>query len=324
MYQTDFKKIFSALKDAGYTIHAPVKTPEGIFIREINDEKEADYSGKCPADSWKRLFYPTKEALFAEKAGKFSETKTKYPKIALWGINIIDLKALNLFDLMFKDDPYYIERRKNVFVVGFSPKPLAEYQNFSFRIHVDILERLNYDLFILKKDGYKLYAASDAAEKILKLSEVKINVRVYPKDIIYKDELTEKNRKLVEKSKDHPVWKALNERCIACGKCSITCPTCYCFDLIDTAHPEGNERKRVWGDCFYSEFTRIAGNYIFLKNPGEKLFYWYTHKFSRVPAQTGFPGCVGCRRCYEVCPVFIDIEKTLADLATDKAEKSAK
>jgi formate hydrogenlyase subunit 6/NADH:ubiquinone oxidoreductase subunit I len=324
MFETDFQKIFKILRYNGYVVYGPVKTPEGIFIRELEAESEADYSGKCPADSWKRLFYPPSETLFSGQKDKFAEAKNRYPKIALWGINVLDLKALALFDLMLANDPYYMERRKNVFVVGFSPKPLTEYQNFSFRIHVDILEHLNYDLFILKKGGFKLYAASDTAEKILKRSEVKINVRVYLKNLIYQDELVDKNQKLLEKSKDHPVWKVLNERCIACGKCSVVCPTCYCFDLIDTAHPEGSERKRVWGDCFYSEFTRIAGNYIFLKNPGEKLFYWYTHKFSRVPAQTGFPGCVGCRRCYEVCPVFIDIEETLADLATDKAKKSTR
>jgi formate hydrogenlyase subunit 6/NADH:ubiquinone oxidoreductase subunit I len=149
-------------------------------------------------------------------------------------------------------------------------------------------------------------------------------VLVTTEETVQKDEVVKNLQTLVGKSFDHPVWKVLNERCIACGKCSIACPTCYCFDLVDTAHPDGASRDRVWGDCFYSEFTRIAGNYIFLKNPAEKLFFWYTHKFSRVPAQTGFPGCVGCRRCYEVCPVFIDIEETLADLKTDKAEKSTK
>ena len=48
MFQTDLRKIFSALKEAGYAIHAPVKTPEGIFIKEIHDQSEADYSGKIP------------------------------------------------------------------------------------------------------------------------------------------------------------------------------------------------------------------------------------------------------------------------------------
>lgn len=321
MFQTDLKKIFSALKDAGYAIHAPVKTPKGIFIKEVGEEKRVDYSGKCPHDSWKRLFYPTKETLFADKVGRFSEAKSKYPRVVLWGINIIDLKALNLFDLMFKDDPYYIERRKNVLVVGFSPKPLRDYQNFSFKINVDILEHTNYDLFILKKDGFKLYSASETADKILKKARITPDVLISPEEVVQKDEVVQKLQTLVGKSQDHPVWKTLNDRCIACGKCSIACPTCYCFDLIDTAEAKGATRERVWGDCFYSEFTRIAGNYIFLKNPGEKLFFWYTHKFSRFPAQTGYPGCVGCRRCYEVCPVFIDIEETLADLKTSGAEK---
>jgi len=356
MFQTDLKKIFSALKDAGYAIYAPVKTPEGIFIKEIDDEKETDYSGKFPWDSWKRFVYPHEEKLFETKAGKFTEVKTKYPKIALWGINVVDLKAIGLTDLLFKDDPYYIERRKNIFIAGFSPKPLRDYQNFSFKINVDILEHLNYDLFILKKDGFKLYSASNVADKILKKAGVAADVLITTEDLVVEDKIMRGLEKLVGtlsvpmtplsgvgKSFDHPVWKTLNDRCIACGKCSIACPTCYCFDLIDTARPLLRQgfggrangafgrkptgeatRERVWGDCFYSEFTRIAGNYIFLKNPGEKLFFWYTHKFSRLPAQTGYPGCVGCRRCYEVCPVFIDIEKTLADLKTDKAENSTR
>ncbi len=345
MFQTDLRKIFSALKNAGYTIHAPVnpvrnharagapeglgraisngvKTPDGIFIREITNEKEADYSGKCPWDSWKRLFYPPNETLFAGKGG-MKEVKTGYPKIAVWGINVIDLKAVGLMDLIFARDPYYIERRKNIFIVGFSPKPIKDYQNFSFKIHNDTMEHLNYDLFILKKEaGFKLYSASNDADKLLKKAGVKADVLLTPGDLVVEDKIISELEGVVGKSFDHPVWKTLNDRCIACGKCSIACPTCYCFDLVDTASADGNSRERVWGDCFYSEFTRIAGNYIFLKNPGEKLFFWYTHKFSRVPAQVGFPGCVGCRRCYDVCPVFIDIEETLADLKTNEAEKS--
>ena len=179
------------------------------------DEKEADYSGKCPWDSWKRLFFPTKETLFAGKGGKFIAAKAKYPKIALWGINIIDLKALNLFDLMFKDDPYYIERRKNVLIIGFSPKPLRDYQNFSFKINVDILEHLDYDLFILKHSGFKLYSASEVADKILKKAGVAVDVLISPDTAVQKDEMVQKLEKLVGESFNHPVWKVLNERCIA-------------------------------------------------------------------------------------------------------------
>ena len=325
MFQTDYKKIFNALKDAGYEIYATVKTPDGIYVKAIESEKDADYSGKFPADSWKQLIYPSAEVVFRAKNDKLAAVKTKHPRVAFWGINVVDLKALQLFDLIFKNYPFYIERRKSIFIMGFSAKPLVEYQNFSFEIHSDILERLNYDLFILKRGtGLKLYSASATADRLLKAAGTKADVLAHPQEPIQEDRRVAALKKLVESSQSHPVWQALNERCIACGKCSIVCPTCYCFDLIDTVHTNEVERKRVWGDCFYSEFTRIAGNYIFLKNPSEKLFFWYTHKFSRIPEHLKFPGCVGCRRCYEVCPVFIDIEETLADLKTDKAEKSTR
>ena len=34
-------------------------------------------------------------------------------------------------------------------------------------------------------------------------------------------------------SYNSPLWKELGERCLACGSCTIVCPTCYCFNVVD-------------------------------------------------------------------------------------------
>ena len=35
------------------------------------------------------------------------------------------------------------------------------------------------------------------------------------------------------RSSTAPIWDELGERCLSCGACSMVCPTCYCFDVVD-------------------------------------------------------------------------------------------
>ena len=57
------------------------------------------------------------------------------------------------------------------------------------------------------------------------------------------------NKEILNKLKQHAFWDEYDKRCISCGACTISCPTCTCFttkDIIYSENPKLGERKRVF------------------------------------------------------------------------------
>ena len=111
---------------------------------------------------------------------------------------------------------------------------------------------------------------------------------------------------------DSPVWGKVAERCLACGNCTMVCPTCFCNTIIDrTDLRDGSvSRVRIWDSCLSKDFVYSAGG-----NPRQQRTARYRqfvmHKFAYWPDEFGTYGCVGCGRCITWCPVGIDITDTV-------------
>jgi ferredoxin len=113
---------------------------------------------------------------------------------------------------------------------------------------------------------------------------------------------------LLARNPEHPRWAQVAERCLTCGNCTLSCPTCFCHTVEDVADLAGTtaERVRRWDSCFTSEFSYIHGGSV---RPSARSRYrqWLTHKLSAWHDQFGTSGCVGCGRCITWCPAKIDI-----------------
>jgi sulfhydrogenase subunit beta (sulfur reductase) len=307
-----------------YFIFAPQKTVDGLRITEVKDFSEIDWSGKMPDDPWKRLFLPAREKLFDinKKTGELKEIVGQQPKVMCLGMNVLDLKALMLFDLVFANDVYYQNRRENTIVVGYSADWPAEYKKlkvFSYNFEEDVLEHLHFDIFIAGIKGKRIifYSGSSIGRKLLEEAGIKEFKNIKFAGAIAEegpDQRMIQIKEKFERSADHSLWDQLDKICIACGKCSIACPTCFCFDLEDKMNPENSRRDRVWGNCFYNDFSLVAGGHKELDSVKSKIYFWYLHKFLRIPEEYKVPGCVSCGRCTKVCPVGIDIAKNIAQL----------
>jgi len=304
---------------SNFSVFAPLNDGR---IDLISDFNEIDFSGSIPQESWKRFFLPSTEKFFDFSNKSSAETRQSFSKIILFGINVVDLKAIALFDLVFSNDIYYQRRRRNIIIIGYGsnwPNDYKKLKPFSHNYTEDVLEHLGFDIFIAQigKDHYKFYSGSDWGQSLL--DEVKLKDYEHVEFAGFIPEEGPDKRMLllmekIEKSAGDKIWRDLAKICIACGKCSIVCPTCYCFDIQDKVEKNNSGRERVWGNCFYNDFSKVAGGHKDLDDAGKKIFFWYFHKFVRIPFAYRIPGCVSCGRCSKACPVGIDIMKNISQI----------
>jgi len=324
MNDKQLTKLLNKLAES-YFLFAPQKLGDNFQvgyeyrIREVRNLEEIDWSGAMPYGSWKEILLPHHERLFDILKGRLVETKTKYPPIACIAMNILDLKALTLFEQVFGSDVYYQKRRQPMLLVGYStglPSDYKKYKVFSHNYEEDVLEHVIFDIFIIQqKNGrIKFYAGSEKGQSTLDQAGLTNYHNIEfagPLSESGSDKTMLSIMAKMEKSANKKIWNELDRRCLACGKCVMACPTCFCFDLSDRADDEQQSRSRQWGVCFYNDFSLVAGGHKELDTVKKKIFFWYYHKLVRIPKQYSLPGCVGCGRCIKACPVNININETI-------------
>ncbi|MGJ5817172.1 4Fe-4S dicluster domain-containing protein [Paludibaculum fermentans] len=122
-------------------------------------------------------------------------------------------------------------------------------------------------------------------------------------------------REVIENTFDHPRWEQTAKRCLSCGNCTSSCPTCFCVNYEEQSSLDLSvaQRVRVWDSCFTHSFSYIHGGSIRL-TPKSRFRQWVSHKLARWHDQFGVTGCVGCGRCIVWCPAGIDITEEFAVL----------
>ncbi|MFV0576893.1 MAG: anaerobic sulfite reductase subunit AsrA [Vibrio sp.] len=122
---------------------------------------------------------------------------------------------------------------------------------------------------------------------------------------------------------EHEMWQEFDKRCIACGRCTTSCPSCTCYSVHDVVYEENaqfGERRRQTASCMVDGFSDMAGGHSFREKHGERLRYRALHKVNDYKARQGeFHMCVGCGRCDDRCPQYISFAN-LVNKMTDVVE----
>jgi ferredoxin len=120
---------------------------------------------------------------------------------------------------------------------------------------------------------------------------------------------------LLARNLEHPRWDEVADRCLACGNCTLVCPTCFCSDVHDTTTLTGEvSRQRSWASCFDLDHSYLHGGSV-RTSTSSRYRQWLTHKLGTWWDQFGTSGCVGCGRCIAWCPVGIDLTEEVADIS---------
>ena len=327
MDKTNLVKFIDFLKKKQWQVFGTVRRHGVLAVEELDKSEELVLEPGVPFYSFKRFFVPEYEKLFEYDGAELTQRVYPEERRALFGLNLLDLRSILLYDQVFEKDSYYQARRKNLLVVGHSAVPDVAQNIFEQTFEEDVLEHLSFDIFIASiglpdaEEGrlYKIFTGSVQGQRILEDFGFKDFTHIQFSGPVKEGKLDERMLKIQDKLKNHheqQIWDELGKRCIECGKCTIVCPTCFCFRIDDKASLETDTggRERCWDSCYYQEFSEVAGGHKFLNSTAQRIHFWYYHKFARIPEEFNFMGCVGCRRCAVVCPVGIDIAEVLKSI----------
>jgi len=246
---------------------------------------------------------------------------------ALVGVRACDLAGLRVQDRIFLHDRYpdpcYASRRSDLLLVAVScTRSVSTCFCTSMGTGPEATE--GYDLALTEQDGgFVLRAGSPAGEA---LRDVLAPAGATPEQLeterrdldacargMQRHLRTDDMPDLLYDNLGHDRWEDVAERCLACGNCTLVCPTCFCHDERDEPLVEGDGsiRVREWDSCFNREHAQIHGM-NFRGRIRDRYRQWLVHKLASWIDQFGTSGCVGCGRCITWCPVGIDLTEEVA------------
>lgn len=281
--------------------------------------------------------YSFKEALLAinETLFYFTEDQTTVPKgpdqDILIFLRACDLHAVKRLDEIYLrngfEDFYYARVRERARFILMGCQETCE-SGFCVSMGTNRADR--YDAY-LKVDGEVVYAdiKNPELEKALQSGQEKESgdvtlgktVEVTPDYVTENKEKVTLPKQLSNESFTKEIWQEYGDRCIGCGRCNFVCPTCTCFTMQDIFYkdnPKVGERRRVWASCQVDGYTDMAGGHGFRKSQGDRMRFKVMHKIYDYEKRFGYPMCVGCGRCDDVCPEYISYSNCVNRLAKEE------
>jgi sulfhydrogenase subunit beta (sulfur reductase) len=246
----------------------------------------------------------------------------------LFGVHTCDLHAFPLLDRAFSadyPDAHYLERRNKTLIVSLECLKPCDEHSFCKDMGTMGAEG-GYDLHLTDiGSAYAVDVGTEAGAALLEkyegarsaadgetgLLEEALSAK-WPR---FRNRLTFDSLELpalLAAGYNHPVWKQLGDRCLACGSCTNVCPTCYCFNVIDSIELSGTAavRTRNWDSCQLEEFALVAGGENFREARAARQRHRMLRKGKYLRERFGTTGCVGCGRCIRACLVHINIVDT--------------
>jgi ferredoxin len=289
------------------------------------------------AQGWKRFLYPAEARVFAaERNGhgfRILNGTAPPPRYAFLGMRACELAAMAIQDRVLLGEHYsetvYQARRHGVFLVAVNCTVSAP-TCFCASMHTGPPAQAGFDLALTELVDAERHiflveaGTRQGAEVLAELGAKEADATLrQDAETAIKTAMAETKRKLrtsgiremLYAAFEHPHWDEVAAQCLACGNCTMVCPTCFCTTVEDVSSVDGShaERWRKWDSCFTQNFSYIHGGSVRMSIKS-RYRQWLTHKLAAWIDQFGSSGCVGCGRCITWCPAGIDITQEVATL----------
>ena len=305
----------------------------GYYRLEKRDDN-AFFGHVVGPQSWKKILYPSRVKLYTiTEAGDVQLFGEEKKLIAFIGVRSCELHAIGVLDKVLLGgkykDPVYMNNRRNVFIIAVNcTEPGANCFCSSTGTGPEAMNGYDICLTEVVSQERQYFIAQPGTEKGLRLlrdceareaRQEEVEKAQELMNIAHskfrKNIMIEGLRDRVLQGFDNSFWSDVAERCLACGNCTLVCPTCFCTTVedINSIDLSKAERWRRWDSCFTADFSYIHGGVI-RSSVGSRYRQWFMHKLVTWVDQFGLLGCVGCGRCITWCPVGIDITEEAAKL----------
>jgi len=312
-----------------YDLFAPVRKEEVTVFAQVNKIDGTTFDFKNQPLTPKGIMFPQTESLFTFDTKTYAmndSAMTPKKQRVMFGLRPCDARSFLILDPVFKQDypdPYYLEKRTATILIGINcSEPFTNCFCTSVGGSPASQEGLDL-LFIELPNSYFVEVISPQGKTIVEEASSLLS-SASPEEEKIKDEIVQAVKEKIkrnietkhlpekiEKIFENPIWKDLAFKCIGCGICTYTCPTCYCFDIQDEVLKGGGKRQRIWDSCMFKEYTLHASGHNPRPTRAERLRNRIYHKFKQNIDKYGVAGCVGCGRCISFCPVNEDLIENL-------------
>lgn len=316
-------ELLNSLSDE-YQVYAPKRYVGGgrfsdtdcVRYGEIQSVNEIEFDVKSQY-SFKEILTPISQILFyfTEDSVKEPDGRTAGAVIFLRSCDLHGLKRLDEMYLHNGNPDYYYEKCRNhvKFVLMGCEKSFES----CFCVDMGTNKSDNYDLSI-DRDGDNFVINCNWDELTTRLDEWKVpTLEAEPKYVTENTTKVSIPENLSPDIVKSTIWNEYDLRCINCGRCTLVCPTCTCFtmqDIFYTDNGKAGERRRVQASCMVDGYTDVAGGGAYRRKNGERMRFKVMHKVYDFKQRTGYPMCVGCGRCDDICPEYISYSHILNKL----------
>ena len=305
---------------------------DGGKYRLVEGDPDLTFEYVVGPDGVKRFLFPPSQRLMQfhvrEDHFELEAGPPQVPKLALLGVRPCELAAMKVQDRVFghddpatfrcESDPWYMQARNNSLYIAVNcTRPGGTC--FCKSWDTGPQARDGFDLALTEiREGFVIDIGSDRGREIadqlplrnpsgaeLELAELKIS---RAREHMGRQMDTSDVKRLLDDNVEHPEWDEVAKRCLACGNCTMVCPTCFCSTVTDTTDLSDGKvtRTREWESCFTQQFSYIVGGPNRDTVRG-RYRHWLRHKLCTWWDQFEMSGCVGCGRCITWCPVGIDL-----------------
>jgi ferredoxin len=339
VFVRELKPLLDALAE-GMDLYIPRRSgPYYVFTKyDPGAGAEVDFNNIRACTPAKEFLFPLRElaAVFPEPV-----EPPEIKSFAVFGLKDCDLRSIEVLDKVFTEeefeDPFYVRRRQNMFMVASDCSDPAE-SCICNALDGKPYATSGFDLNVSKvRDGFVIETGSDKGDEFVQkhsqlfsdAPETLLSQRDEERSKTEK-QLEQQNAELsfdapvsqvVESSEESDVYDEEARTCVECQACTRICPTCHCFYLYDTSQKDYFAKMKMWDSCMRLAYAEVAGGANPHKMLGDRLKHRLMHKFAYFLDRYGLNMCVGCGRCVDAEAGGVDLRVVLKKLNDELKDK---